>query len=187
MKINHAGQRRLSPIVLSLAILAGCAPIPQAAPPPPPAPAPTVQPAPPPRAPEAPAWRDWRDAPVTPGGWRYSAETGGSAARFVDPAGAVLITLRCTGATRTVSLLRAGTAATAVPASITTSTGVKQLGASPATEGGAPVMAIAFAAGDAQLDAMAFSRGRFLVEVNGLPTLVLPAWAEVGRVIEDCR
>lgn len=183
MKINHAGLR---PILLPAVLLAGCQTIPPAAPPPP-APAPTAQPAPPPPAPTAPSWRDWRDAPVTAGGWRYSAEAGGSAARFTDPAGAVLITLRCSVASRTVALLRAGAAATAVPASITTSTGVKQLGASPASEGGAPVMAITFPAGDAQLDAMAFSRGRFLVEVNGLPTLVLPAWAEVGRVIEDCR
>jgi hypothetical protein len=34
---------------------------------------------------------------------------------------------------------------------------------------------------------MAYSRGRFAVEINGLPTLYLPSWAEVGRVIEDCR
>lgn len=40
---------------------------------------------------------------------------------------------------------------------------------------------------DSLLDAIAFSRGRFLVEQAGAPTLVLPAWAEVGRVIEDCR
>jgi len=26
-----------------------------------------------------------------------------------------------------------------------------------------------------------------MLEVSGLPTLVLPAWAEVGKVIEDCR
>ena len=48
-------------------------------------------------------------------------------------------------------------------------------------------VAITFAASDRQLDAMAFSRGRFMLEVSGLPTLVLPAWAEVGKVIEDCR
>ena len=39
----------------------------------------------------------------------------------------------------------------------------------------------------ALLDAMAFSRGRFAIDVNGLPSLYLPAWPEVGRVIEDCR
>ena len=40
---------------------------------------------------------------------------------------------------------------------------------------------------DPLLDAMAFSRGRFAVEVSGGPTLVVPAYPEVTRVIEDCR
>jgi hypothetical protein len=42
-------------------------------------------------------------------------------------------------------------------------------------------------ANDPLLDAIAFSRGRFTVEVPGLPMLVLPAWPEPARVIEDCR
>lgn len=41
--------------------------------------------------------------------------------------------------------------------------------------------------GDAQLDRIAFSRGRFMVQVTGSDDLILPAWAEVARVIEDCR
>jgi hypothetical protein len=40
---------------------------------------------------------------------------------------------------------------------------------------------------DPLLDAMALSKGRFAVEVEGLPPLILPSWAEVSRVIEDCR
>ena len=40
---------------------------------------------------------------------------------------------------------------------------------------------------DELLDAMAFSRGRFVIEQAGAPTLVVPAYPEVGRVIEDCR
>ena len=40
---------------------------------------------------------------------------------------------------------------------------------------------------DALLDAMAFSKGRFAVEVPGLPTLYIPSYPEVTRVIEDCR
>jgi hypothetical protein len=34
---------------------------------------------------------------------------------------------------------------------------------------------------------MAFSRGRFVVEIEGLRWAVLPSWSEVGRVVEDCR
>jgi hypothetical protein len=40
---------------------------------------------------------------------------------------------------------------------------------------------------DPLLDQMAFSRGRFLVTIEGGPSLVVPAWPEVGHVIEDCR
>ncbi len=43
------------------------------------------------------------------------------------------------------------------------------------------------AVGDPLLDAMAFSRGKFVFAGAGLPDLVLPSWAEVSRVIEDCR
>ena len=40
---------------------------------------------------------------------------------------------------------------------------------------------------DPLLDAMAFSKGRFALEVAGLPTLYVPSYPEVTRVIEDCR
>lgn len=40
---------------------------------------------------------------------------------------------------------------------------------------------------DALLDSIAFSRGRFAVELPGLATLYLPSSAELSRVIEDCR
>jgi hypothetical protein len=40
---------------------------------------------------------------------------------------------------------------------------------------------------DPLLDAMAFSRGRVGLSALSLPTLIVPAWAEVARVVEDCR
>ena len=40
---------------------------------------------------------------------------------------------------------------------------------------------------DPLLDAMALTKGRFALELADAPTLYLPAWAEVTRVIEDCR
>jgi len=43
------------------------------------------------------------------------------------------------------------------------------------------------AAFDATLDAIAFSRGRVAFAAAGAPALVVPAWAETARVIEDCR
>jgi len=197
MKINRA-----YPLLVPIALIAGCQAVPPPSPPPStprvvsrpaPYPTPTVRPAPVPAQPSralppaSPARGDWRDAPYTAGGWRYQPEGNGTSARFIEPSGAVLATLRCDRAGRTVTLSRAGDARTAVPASITTSTGIGQFSAAPATQGGMAAVAITFAASDRQLDAMAFSRGRFMMEVSGLPTLVLPAWAEVGKVIEDCR
>jgi hypothetical protein len=40
---------------------------------------------------------------------------------------------------------------------------------------------------DGLLDAMSFSRGRISVTVSGTPMLVVPAWPELARVVEDCR
>ena len=40
---------------------------------------------------------------------------------------------------------------------------------------------------DPLLDAMAVTKGNFAVESAGMATLYLPGWAEVTRVIEDCR
>jgi hypothetical protein len=40
---------------------------------------------------------------------------------------------------------------------------------------------------DPLLDQIAFSRGRFTIEAPGAAMLVIPAWPEAARVIEDCR
>jgi hypothetical protein len=40
---------------------------------------------------------------------------------------------------------------------------------------------------DPILDAIAASRGRLGFAIGSGPALVVPAWAEVARVIEDCR
>jgi len=49
------------------------------------------------------------------------------------------------------------------------------------------MISIQLAAYDPLLDALAFSRARFAVVAAGSPPLVLPAWPEIARVIEDCR
>jgi len=160
-----------------LAILAGCVPktAPRpAAPPrrvPVPAAAPTV----------VPPGVDWRDWAVTPGNWRYSGAAGGSIAAFGPPGGEPLLSLRCEQATRTIEIARAGGAGSATVRTTSTSR-VLPLAA---TAGGRSVARLP--ASDSLLDAMGFSRGKFVVEGAGAPALVLPAWAEVLRVVEDCR
>ncbi|MEA3061916.1 MAG: hypothetical protein QOJ94_1697 [Sphingomonadales bacterium] len=158
----------------ALAIMAGLAacaprPAPQVAPPP----APTVASAPelPPAPPRAP---DWRDLPLSAGDWTYAAAPEGSRALF----GGGVFTLRCDAARREIELARI--AAGAGTMTVTTSYGTRSL-ALPA-EGVARLPAA-----DPLLDQMAFSRGRFTIEVEGLERLVIPAWPEPARVVEDCR
>ncbi len=52
---------------------------------------------------------------------------------------------------------------------------------------GYPMVAAILDPRDPLLDAMALSKGRFAVEVEGEAPLYLPSYAEVSRVIEDCR
>jgi hypothetical protein len=173
---------RLLPTLAAIAVLSACAPQRKpepAPPPPPPRPVATAAPAPPPPA-------DWRDAPLTPGAWRYEAAGGKSAARFGSGAGAPLATLQCDRAAGRVALQRAGAAPGPLPMTITTSSATRAFTATPAA-GPVPQLVLALSPRDPVLDAMAFSRGRFVIEVAGLPTLYLPAWPEVARVVEDCR
>ena len=169
--------RLLAPGVV-LAILAGC--VPKA--PPPPAPRPARVPLPTPAQPPRVTSTDWRDWPLTPGTWRYAASGNGSTATFGN-AGASLFTLSC-GTDRRVRLQRPIAAAGAM--TIRTTSTARSVPTAPFGDPPAGAGAT-LAATDSLLDAMGYSRGKFVVEGAGAPTLVLPAWAEVLRVVEDCR
>jgi hypothetical protein len=154
----------------SLAVLAAC--VAPSAPPPAPArsvpvPAPTPAPAPPPAASS-----DWRDWAVTPGNWTYRREGRGSSAVYGSAAGAAIFSIRCDAPNRRLTLIRAGAAG---PMTIRTTSTERRVADAP------------LPASDPLIDAMGFSRGRFIVENASLPPLVIPAWAEVLRVAEDCR
>lgn len=164
----------------TLLAIAGCVGQPA---PPKPTPRPIAAPRPAP-APVVPPAADWRDWAVTPGDWVYRVDGRGSIALFGTPGIDALLTLRCDRQTNMLYLSRAGQATT--PLTLRTSTLARSLAVRP-TGATPPYVAVALAPRDALLDAMAFSRGRFLVEQPGMPTLVVPAWAEVGRVTEDCR
>ena len=173
---------RLLPILAVLAMLSTCAA------PRKPAPAPVLAPplrpfaSIPPAAPPT----DWRDAALTPGNWTYEPGAAGSTARFGLDAAAPLTSLRCDRMAGRIALQRAGDAPGPLPLSITTSTVTRAFTANP-EPGATRQLGLALGARDPILDAMAFSRGRFVIEVAGLPPLYLPAWPEVARVIEDCR
>ncbi len=133
---------------------------------------------------------NWRDLPLTQGNWTYSADNTGSAVRFGQPGAAPLLVVRCDRTRPAIVMQRPGFGASQVPATITTSSTLRRLTAAPANpavQNAAIPFEIAFAVRDPLLDAIAFSRGRFMLEMGGAQTLVLPAWSELGRVIEDCR
>jgi hypothetical protein len=166
-----------------MAMLSSCVGPPQAAPAPPPravAPPPVhVAPAPVPHA----ARMDWRDAPITPGDWHWAREGADSVARYTAPRGSLFV-LRCTASARMVTIdLPAPATMQTAGMSVTTSSQTRAL----TLQARGSWLETALGARDTLLDAMAFSRGRFMVEVQGGETLYLPSWPEVSRVVEDCR
>lgn len=175
--------RNIIPL-LALAVLAGCVAKPVA---PRPAAAPVVRPAVVPRPVPA-ASADWRDWAVTPGDWSYRQDQNGSTALFGATGGNALLTLRCDSASATLYLSRQGSVVT--PLTVRTSSVARSVPVQPTSAGpvGAPAyVATRLTARDPLLDAMVFSRGRFIVEQAGTTTLVVPAWAEIAKVTEDCR
>lgn len=107
--------------------------------------------------------------PIPPGQWTYMVTQTGSEARY----GGHLL-LRCERATRSVVIARPGAPAGAL--TIVTDLLTKALPPSGRVTAGDPI-----------LDAIAFSRGRFLVAGGLSPVLAVPSWPEPARAIEDCR
>ncbi len=178
---HKVGMRILFPLA-PIVLLAGC--VPPAAGPPATAPAPRPAPRPQPVLPAPPpASSDWRDWALTPGDWQYRGLSGGSAASFGVRGATPVATLTCDRAARQVTLSLASAAPAAGTVAIRTSSTQRSLAVRPAPGGVAAVLPAA----DRLLDAMGFSRGRFVVEGAGVGRLVLPAWAEILRVTEDCR
>lgn len=160
--------------VLALVMLPSCAPrrpAPAAPPSAEPAPTPPPQPAPLPLA--------WEDSPLAAGDWSWRDTGGGSSATFGAGAGPVFL-VRCTGG-RQIELVRAGAAGAAL--TVRTTGAERRLAAAAGPDG----LTARLAATDPMLDEIVFSRGRFAVEAEGAPLLILPAWPEPARVIEDCR
>lgn len=128
------------------------------------------------------------DAPSSPGDWTYVREPAETLAVFGTDrtASGVSLIIRCDLATRRLGIARAGNVNGQVQMLVRTETQERVLTASP-VDGPAPLVAVELSASDALLDAMAFSRGRFAVEVAGVSPLYAPSYPEITRVVEDCR
>ena len=107
--------------------------------------------------------------PLATGQWSYAAGANGGEARF-----GAHFSLRCDRAARTMTVSRPS----AAPAALTIVTDM-QTRALPANG--------RLSANDPILDAIAFSRGRFLVTGGSAAVLAVPSWPEAARAIEDCR
>ncbi len=127
---------------------------------------------------------DFSTARVALGSWAYQAVPGGSMARFVDTTGTARLVLQCTRATRRVTIAYTS-AAPAQSIQVWTSSASRNLPAR--FEQNAMRVTAELAAFDALLDGIAFSRGRIAVAMAGAVPLVVPAWPEAARTIEDCR
>lgn len=121
------------------------------------------------------------------GDWVYRQDERGSAALFGVPNSDAVFATRCDKASGRIQVSRAGSVgATGGQMTIRTSFGATVWPVR-ATGGALPYMVAEVASADAGLDRMAFSRGRFAIEVTGLPQLAIPAGPEFVRVVEDCR
>jgi len=125
-------------------------------------------------------------ATATPiaGSWSYAPASDGSEAVFANASGYPQLWVHCTRATRRISIALPATAAVTVVNVWSSSVTRSAAPSFNATVGRASVDLANF---DPLLDALANSRGRIGFALGSQPALVLPAWPEISRVVEDCR
>jgi hypothetical protein len=173
-------------VLAALACLAitACVPKPEPTPAPVPTPASTPAPTPAPVSTPSPVptYSSWMDVPATPGDWTYA----NGIARFGLPQAVTELVLTCNRAAGTVEIARTGNAPAATQMVIRSEMMERGLDIFFAPSE-IPGVVARVPARDRLLDAIAFSKGRFAVEVAGLPTLYVPSYPEITRVVEDCR
>jgi len=118
------------------------------------------------------------------GNWSYEGTNEGSEATFSNSTGQPQLTIRCTRSTRRVAILKAASSASP---SLWIWTSFQQMSLPASYDPSASRVSADLGAYDPFLDAIASSRGRIGVSSSGLEALVVPPWADVARVIEDCR
>lgn len=150
------------------------------------APAPRA-PAPTPPPVQQPRYDNYLDAPQTPGDWSYGQDPDETRAIFGQSPSYEFM-LRCNTQTRRIRLIRNPQIGRIHVGfmTVTTETTERQFQTTlPSDSPG--LLTVELDPRDPLLDAIAITKGRFAVAVEGQPTLYLPAWVEVSRVIEDCR
>lgn len=128
---------------------------------------------------------DYAIAPAAAGAWSYRTGAGTSHAVFTDATAAPRLSISCNRSVRRVSITRTGVAVPATAMAVWTTS--LQRGVAARADPAAMTLTAELAAFDGLLDAIAFSRGRFVIWAQGLAPLVLPGSPEAARVVEDCR
>lgn len=133
---------------------------------------------------QTPVIADFSNIVPIAGDWSYLPAGDGSEAWFTSADGHPQLWIHCVRATRHVSIARPAAISSPI-INVWTSSEVRAVAAAfnPATSR----LTADFANYDTLLDAIAASRGRIAFSISGEPALVVPAWPEVARVIEDCR
>lgn len=134
-----------------------------------------------------PTYDSYLDAPPSAGSWTYIADDNGGQAAF-GPEGSndTAFALTCFKAGGQIGLMRKLSGSSPTAMQIKTETAERVLSGSP-IETQSNIFMATVNATDPILDAMAITKGRFAVSVEGERTLYLPAWVEISRVMEDCR
>jgi hypothetical protein len=118
------------------------------------------------------------------GNWTYGSTNDGSEATFSNASGQPQLTIRCTRSTRRVAILKAASSASP---SLWVWTSSEKMSLPATYDSSTSLVSTDLGAYDPLLDAIASSRGRIGFSSSGLEALVVPPWADIARVIEDCR
>nr|WP_298897343.1 hypothetical protein [uncultured Altererythrobacter sp.] len=131
---------------------------------------------------------NWNDQPQTPGTWYYEREGNETFALFGLTIDAPLLIVRCDRSTRLIGIGRFNTAGEDENLMLRVRTETQQSLLTATPKGDVDgLYGVELEASSSLLDAMAITQGRFAVEMEGNAPLFIPAWAEMTRVIEDCR
>jgi hypothetical protein len=126
------------------------------------------------------------DAPATLGSWSYENRGSLTLAVFTASGRGAVFAIQCRAPSREVWLVMPGQSVASPTMQVRAETTTRAINAQ-LSVGELSNVTAALSGDDPLLDAIALSKGRFAVETEGLPPLYLPSWAEVTRVIEDCR
>jgi hypothetical protein len=118
------------------------------------------------------------------GNWTYESTNEGSHATFSNSSGLPQLTIRCTRSTRRVAIVKAASLASP---SLWIWTSSEKMSLPATYDSSTSLVSTDLGAYDPLLDAIASSRGRIGFSSSGLQALVVPPWADIARVIEDCR